>query len=95
MRVLFVVCLLICSGYLSHGEFIDDTMTYGTFPTGFIWAAATASYQVEGAWNVDGNFFFKIGVLLLFYIFKVNGKMVCRSHPEYLGYVRQNSGHDC
>ena len=59
MRVLFVVCLLSCSGYLSHGEFIDDTMTYGTFPTGFIWAAATASYQVEGAWNVDGNIFFK------------------------------------
>ncbi len=26
-----------------------------TFPEGFIWGAATASYQVEGAWNADGD----------------------------------------
>jgi beta-glucosidase len=25
------------------------------FPSGFIWGAATASYQVEGAWNLDGK----------------------------------------
>jgi beta-glucosidase len=26
-----------------------------TFPKDFIWGAATAAYQVEGAWNVDGR----------------------------------------
>lgn len=27
----------------------------GSFPTGFLWGAATAAYQVEGAYNADGK----------------------------------------
>ena len=30
-------------------------MTAVKFPADFLWGAATASYQVEGAWNEDGK----------------------------------------
>ena len=30
-------------------------MTATAFPAGFVWGAATASYQIEGAWQADGK----------------------------------------
>ncbi len=30
-------------------------MTVYTFPSDFLWGAATASYQIEGAWDADGK----------------------------------------
>ncbi len=30
-------------------------MTHHSFPPGFVWGAATASYQIEGAWQADGK----------------------------------------
>ncbi|CAK6448613.1 unnamed protein product [Pipistrellus nathusii] len=33
-----------------EGEFL-----YGQFPEGFIWSAASAAYQIEGAWREDGK----------------------------------------
>lgn len=32
-----------------------DEFLYGSFPDGFAWSVATASYQIEGAWDEDGN----------------------------------------
>jgi len=33
----------------------DPNHLISTFPKGFLWGAATAAYQVEGAWNEDGK----------------------------------------
>lgn len=32
-----------------------DEFYYGKFPEGFSWGTATASYQIEGAWNASGE----------------------------------------
>lgn len=33
----------------------EDDFISGEFPDDFVWAVATASYQIEGAWNEDGK----------------------------------------
>lgn len=35
----------------------DDPFLYGKFPDEFLWGVATSSYQIEGAWNVSGEYF--------------------------------------
>ncbi|XP_066283687.1 cytosolic beta-glucosidase-like [Branchiostoma lanceolatum] len=36
-------------------ELTRDIFWPGTVPDGYLWSTATASYQIEGAWNVDGK----------------------------------------
>ena len=37
------------------GSVPDSLIQQARFPQGFLWGTATASYQVEGAWNKDGK----------------------------------------
>src|SRR5271168_1746496 len=37
------------------GEVSSSAIDSARFPNGFIWGMASAAYQVEGAWNVDGK----------------------------------------
>lgn len=56
---LYTVILLTLLAWANAQSDYPEQIT-GTFPDDFIWGLATASYQVEGAWDADGNYFRKI-----------------------------------
>ncbi|MEZ0537827.1 GH1 family beta-glucosidase [Caldicellulosiruptoraceae bacterium PP1] len=56
------------------------------FPKGFLWGAATASYQIEGAWNEDGKgesiwdrFSHEVGNVM----YNHNGDVACDHYHRY------------
>jgi hypothetical protein len=56
---LLVLLLALCAAVCQvAAEYEDEPLLYDQFPEGFAWALATASYQIEGAWNVDGTILF-------------------------------------
>ncbi len=56
LKLMWLLLVLVVVGGCCGSSEYEDEFYYGTFPDGFLWSTATASYQVEGAWNIDGRF---------------------------------------
>ncbi|XP_076452948.1 lactase/phlorizin hydrolase-like [Babylonia areolata] len=61
MKVNVLLWALCLAGFTGQGQGqgqgppSEDEFYFGRFPDGFVWAAATAAYQVEGGWKDDGK----------------------------------------
>lgn len=56
----FLKIVILVFVWLTFVKSQQDEFLYGQFPYGFMWGLATSAYQIEGAWNVDGNTHFLI-----------------------------------
>lgn len=64
----------------------ENDFKYGKFPDDFLWGAATAAYQVEGAWNEDGkgpSIYDTLTHTLPQYFHYKTGDVACDSYHKY------------
>ena len=50
-----IVVVLVCVVFGCSRAATDDDLFYDVFPDDFMWSTATSAYQIEGAWNEDGQ----------------------------------------
>ena len=50
-----IVVVLVCVVFGCSRAATDDDLLYDVFPDDFMWSTATSAYQIEGAWNEDGQ----------------------------------------
>ncbi len=53
--MLLLRALHLCALSLTFSAVSTDDFLYDDFPDDFLWGVATSSYQIEGAWNLDGK----------------------------------------
>lgn len=54
--MLRILVLVIASHASVSGDPKTDPFLYEKFPADFAWGSATASYQIEGAWNISSTY---------------------------------------
>jgi hypothetical protein len=48
----------------------QDEFLYDVFPSDFQWGLATSAYQIEGAWNQDGEFYSRLKPFIIVHEFR-------------------------
>ena len=50
--IILFLAVYVCGSLTSKFE---EPLLYEKFPPGFIWAAGSSAYQVEGGWDAEGK----------------------------------------
>lgn len=85
LHILLGFCL-VATAFAQYVE--EDYFLYDSFPPNFKFGYATASYQIEGGWNEDGEYIelenvkFNLSQELCMYTTFLN-----RQRSQYLGHV--------